>query len=387
MPRFLLACALASAAAADPVVVHSLPAVETLREAGRLHGQRAREGIFAFQRTAEIARLLNFTRTPAGLAALEPLRRRALEAVPLLGEELAGVAEGAGAALDDVWAVNLISELEALQPEGFLGRRLSFQGDGHCSDVMGRDEKGEVWHGHTEDWSMDFKPLLYIVVYNALPGASFRPFGGLVYPGQAPGFAPSFTPALWSTSNSLFPKGVNASGTATIAVARAALEEAGDDAAAFAGRYNITGQSYGMNMQVVANAPGGAFAAVVESAGFANKVYFKTVGENHTHFNNYKFLDVEALVQESSVHRQAAADRHAAPRSKEDILQILGDTSDPQLPIYRHNHTMFAMVFHSGTGRFWVWHGSNPKDAEPDLTSSLSELFVASAGGPVPVFY
>lgn len=224
---------------------------------------------------------------------------------------------------------------------------------------------------------MDFKPLCYFVAYNTGPGASFAPVGGLVYPGQAPGFAVAFTPYVWSTSNSLFPSGVNASGTSVVATARAAL--AHTSAEEVAQGYQHVGQAYGMNTQVVANSPGHAYAASIESAGAANEVHLHVAEDNMTHFNNYKYLsDVSAYVQPSSTHRQAAADRHSAPSSKHDVLAILGDTSDAELPIYRAGHTMFATLFHSGTGRFWVWHGSNPKESEPAWTSTLSDVFEAS---------
>jgi len=355
--------------AADPVTVYNLPPVPSLFEAGRLHGQHAKQQITAFQETAEIGKLLNFTHSDTGRIALEKLRNASIEATPWLEVELAGIAEGSGANLDDIWAVNLVSELEQLALP---------QGD-HCSDIMGRDDAtGEVWHGHTEDWSMDFKPLCYFVVYNTDAEASFRPIGGLVYPGQAPGFAVTFTPSLWSTSNSLFPWGINVTGKGVVAVARAALEHA--DPEEVARRYNCTGQAYGMNTQVVANAPGRAFAADIESAGAANSVRLEALDKNLTHFNNYKYQpDVKVKFDSSSAHRQAAADKHPAPGSRADVLSILGDTSDKEWPIYIVNHTMFATVFHSGTGRFWVWHGSNPNESEPSWTSTLAEVFKSSS--------
>lgn len=354
---------------ADPVIVYNLPPVLSLSDAGRLHGQYAAQQISAFFATPEVEKLLNFTHLEDGRAALWRLRDASTTASPSLAEELAGIAEGAGVDLDDIWAVNLISELE------FLERT---HGD-HCSDVLARDDAShEVWHGHTEDWSLDFRPLVYFVVYNAEPGADFRPVGGLVYPGQAPGFAVAFTPTVWSTSNSLFPAGINESGLPIVAVARWALEA--EDAREVAQRFDRAGQAFGMNTQVVSHEAGHAFAAYVESAGAANQACTIEMGSNMTHFNAYKCLKVDAKVSASSEHRQAAADRFAAPRSPADVVAILGDTSDKDYPIYRANHTMVATLFHSSSGRFWAWHGSNPATNEPDWTSTLEEVFQPSFG-------
>lgn len=357
---------LAACSRGEPVTAHVLPALDDLSQAGHLHGQLAAERIHAFFQTAEISKLLNFTRSQAGSAVLDDLRSRALEHTPFLGEEISGIAAGAGVAVDDIWAVNMISELEAAN---------SVYGS-HCSDVLGRSPGGDVWAAHTEDWSMDFKPLMYFVVYNSAPGASFRPVGGLVYPGQVPGFAVAFTPSVWTTSNSLFPTGMDRKGLTVVSVARHALEA--EDAEEVARRYLVPGQALGMNTQVVAARAGSVFAADVETAGAANVSRLTAIEANATHFNNYKHLSVPSFVQESSSHRQAAADLHAPPLSRADVLAILGDTSDTELPIYREGHTMFATVFHSEDGRFEVWHGSNPSLTEPAWVSTLAEVFQAS---------
>jgi len=352
---------------AEPVTVHILPALIDLNQVGRLHGQLAADQIHAYFQTREISKLHNFTRSEAGSVVLDGLRTRALEYTPYLEEEIAGIAEGAGVSVDDVWAVNMISELEAAN---------SVYGS-HCSDVIGRSPDGDVWSAHTEDWSMDFSPLCYFVVYNAAPGASFRPVGGLVYPGQVPGFAVAFTPTVWSTSNSLFPVGMDRTGLSVVSVARRALEA--ESAEEVADRYLVSGQALGMNTQVFSARKGVAFAADIESAGAANASCLTPIEGNATHFNAYKHLDVPASASASCAHRQAAADRHAPPKSRADVLAILGDTTDAELPVYRENNTMFAVLFHSEDGRFEVWHRNNPSMTEPDWVSTLSEVFQASA--------
>lgn len=358
------------------MTVYNLPPVTEIWEAGRLHGQHATKQIEAFFATKEISALLNFTHSASGKTLLEKLRDTAIEASPWLGREIAGIAEGSGANLNDIWAVNLISELEWVE---------QVRGD-HCSDVFARQEPGgAIWHGHNEDWSSSFRPLVYFVIYNTAPGAPFRPVGGQVYPGQAPGFAVTFTQNVWLTSNSLFPVGINRTGLCVVAAVREALECA--DAAAVARNLTRPGQAYGMNTNLVdsfsAGAVHAAYAASVEVAGAANKAHIEVASQNMTHFNNYKYLDVPYKINNSSTHRQAAADRHSSPTSAEDIISILSDTSDPDLPIYRANHTMFTVLFHSQGGHFKVWHASKPNSAKPDWETSLDEVFSASATGNI----
>ena len=80
----------------------------------------------------------------------------------------------------------------------------------------------------------------------------------------------------------------------------------------------------------------------------------------------------------SSFDRQAAADAHKAPKSRADVLAILGDTSDPEYPIY-NAHTMFTVLFNSITGNVQLWTGRNPSEGEPDFESRLEDLVYGGA--------
>ncbi|CAE8643116.1 unnamed protein product [Polarella glacialis] len=108
-----------------------------------------------------------------------------------------------------------------------------------------------------------------------------------------------------------------------------------------------------------------------------------------THFNLYKHLNSSeegGNWSDSSVHRQAAADRHQLPASRGDILQILGDVTDSVLPIYR-SKTMVTVFFSSSDGSFQAWHGSNPATSPPLWQSSVASLFESStlSGGRIVV--
>ena len=379
LPSAYVACAFTA------MHVHILEPVHDLHTAGYLHGQRAVSEILDFMRTDEVASLLNFTRTPAGKRILHSLRAATTESVPWLAEEIAGISEGAGLTdyhLDDFWAVNLISELEAAMQQSAVPAR---RGD-HCSDVMvrrGSDAgalNGSVLLGHNEDWSAAFRPLMYWVVYNAAPGAQFAPLGGLVYPGQAPGFAVTFTPSVWTTQNSLFPHGLNTSGVCVVGAVRAALKAA-DSAAAVAEGISKPGQAYGMSVQVVGpHVHGTTFAANVEVAGAVGRAAVAVLGCNLTHFNGYKHLPgVQFTESDSSKHRQAAVDGYPVPRCKGDVVERIGDSSDAEFPVYRPQNTMISTLFDSSDGSFAVWYDMNPRDATtPSWLSTLKEVFALS---------
>lgn len=350
-----------------------LPPVHTLPEAGRLHGESASGRIQRFLQTQEISAVVRAVVPGGALRALfTSLRSRAVAHSPGIGEEIAAIAEGARVEADHVWAVNLVSELQHAQRN---------RGRGHCSDVFAHDGSGRILHGHNEDWSAEFTPLMYFVVYNAAPGASFRPVGGLVYPGQVPGFAVAFNERVWTSQNSLYPQAMRDSGVPVIAVSRNALQ--GVSLEECIQRFSVFGQALGMNVNIVAPAvtgpaPGHGQSqdADVEVAGAADRVCTLRVAGNYTHFNVYKCLSVaeEAWYQASSLRRQAAADRFHAPSTAGDVLAILGDTADAEEPVYR-NTTMVSILFDSDSTMFQVWLGSNPALTPPAWESSLQAIF------------
>lgn len=298
---------------AKVVQVYNLPPVSSNHEAGYLHGQKAKSRIRAFLSTTEISRVINFTNTAHGMDVLSALKKHAALFSPWLEKEVAGIAQGAETSVNNIWAVNLLSELEAVMPSGQVLVSELEKSDGHCSDVFARSGNGEVWHGHNEDWSLEFRPLLYVVVYNSLDAKTFPPVGGLVYPGQTPGFAITFTPTLWTTQNSLFPKGLNSNGKCVVATMREALVAAGNsrNIDPLTRRLAAPGQAYGMSINGVARKGRGAHARKfpmphqlatafnVEVAGALNRSRVTTLaslGSNMTHFNNYKFMhDIPVL--------------------------------------------------------------------------------------------
>ena len=235
-----------SASTSTSCLVHHLPATSDLRNAGRFHGTAAARAIHAFLSTKEIASLIAFA-GDGGKAILNNLRAASMKCTPWLEAEIEGIAEGAGVEVLAIWCVTLLSELQHAQlAAGSSAKKWT---PGHCSDVMSRCADGGVLLGHNEDWTPEWANLMYWVVYHPAEGASFDPIGGLVYPGQPPGFAVTFSSTVWTSQNGLFPRAQCTSGVCIIAVVRRALREA--SAASVAEQIRRAGQALGIDRKSV----------------------------------------------------------------------------------------------------------------------------------------
>merc|ERR1712151_1034360 len=141
----------------------------------------AAERIKGWLQSAEMANMTAFTQG-AGQAAFKELIQTSSSYYPQYAEEIRGIADGAGLPLHSIWALNLISELEAL---------MGVPRKGHCSDMYAVSN-GSFCHGHNEDWEGDIKLFVYFVKYRAAQDADFESCAGLVYPGSIVGWAPTW---------------------------------------------------------------------------------------------------------------------------------------------------------------------------------------------------
>lgn len=357
---------------------YRLPAASDLRTAGQLHGAAAAEQILAFLHTKEIASLVAFASSDSGSVALDKLRSASLECAPWLAAEIEGIADGAGVDVVAIWCVTLLSELQHAQLAA--GSSAKKWRPGHCSDVISRCADRTVLLGHNEDWTPEWASLMYWVVYRPANGASFDPIGGLVYPGQPPGFAVTFTPTVWSSQNGLFPRAQAAHGYGIVAVVRQALREA--RAESVAELISRAGQALGMSVNVVqiGGAGDAAFAANVEVAGSANRSSVNRLAEAELaqlcHFNRYRYLEVEETLSpwllETCARHQQVAEQTAPCCSRTDVASFLQGCREPT--------TMCAMVFRSGDGMLEVWQSESASFRDPpDWATSISELLAGSA--------
>ncbi|KAI8488227.1 hypothetical protein Bbelb_340760 [Branchiostoma belcheri] len=95
---------------------------------------------------------------------------------------------------------------------------------------------------------------------------------------------------------------------------------------------------------------------------------------SYNHYNIYEHLSVpEWPLSPSSHHRKARAVEMAAPRTKQDVLAVLGDTKDPEYPIFRSGtgkdkgYTLSTAVFDLQEGVLEVYIGNPTVVTEPAL--------------------
>jgi hypothetical protein len=230
----------------------------------------------------------------------------------------------------------------------------------HCSDFMGAGD-GFLWHGHNEDWSEEVRPFMYLLAYQALDEskANFHSCGGLVYPGMLPGTAVTFNQhGIMYSQNALSPTIMRVDGLATNFVNRRACEET-----TLAGVMEVItwpNQTMGYSLNVM---------SVREQLGVNIEVWMDRAAvtpakRNLSHFNAYKHLDAPQNPGPSSARRQTRADEMPATLEGEDIISALGDTLDPDYPIYRPI-TLATALLNGITGDLHIWAGTNPSLSEP----------------------
>ncbi|WIA08761.1 hypothetical protein OEZ85_008184 [Tetradesmus obliquus] len=104
--------------------------------------------------------------------------------------------------------------------------------------------------------------------------------------------------------------------------------------------------------------------------GGASSVLEVRRGSFYFHANMFKHLVLRQRIDASSFHREARALQLQAPRDAAELLGMLGDTADPEYPIYRHGNstadaavvTLCTALFDLEAGTMRVWTG-NPGDA------------------------
>jgi hypothetical protein len=369
----------------------------TLYDAGFQQGRLASDRIRGWLSSREMTDLVNYTMADGiGRAALTQLVRDNTAVFPELVDELRGVAAGAGVPMQTVWVATLMTELEALQPQGQWR-------DGHCSDIFARGRPGSgLVHGHNEDWPGPVHDYFYFAAYRPAPGTTAVPrCAGLVYPGGLVAYAPAWNGhGLYQTVNTLFPTAVSGRGLGSAFVQRRALCGGGESAVRSASSRRralwIAGADIRSLEGVVASLGIGAWASGasvnlvdlnakravnVEVHGADLSVYEVGLGvlpnptgrsalsppapaakssslpANYSHFNKYKHLHPHGTLdpaRPSTAHRQARVDALPAPRTAADVRTRLSDTADREYPVFRRM-TLASLVLQVDEKELSVW--------------------------------
>lgn len=292
--------------------MRAIIACGTGREIGRALGEEARravrERVFESQAYADLRRWRGSER----LAAITAASRGAC---PAYLEEIAGIAEGVGAPLDDIFLWNCRGDLPppGVEPEG-------------CTSVMTPPDRGcPGIVAHNEDGGANLAGSGFMARIEPEAGPGFDTF---CYPGMLPGHSFAMNDAgLVQTVNNISPYDLT-TGMARHVVCRAilacrSLEEAlvwlrrGDRASGF--HHNLGSAAEGQLISVEAPASGCAARPVTAPRAHANHLIFS------------EFAELPQTVSPSTAARQARAE--ALLPAADDPLAILFDRADEALPV------------------------------------------------------
>jgi len=271
---------------------------------------------------------------------------------PAYLDELEGMGDGSGIYFNDLLLENFAGDLANI-----VSPNLS---DSHCSDVLSIQKK-QFSHGHNED--ADFFWMNNTFMLETENWIAYS------YAAQLSGCAFGWTKNGLSISvNSLFPSLTNLNGMGSYFIARDLLNSTDLEDAIFRGtRYSpMSGISINLgsiNTMEIVN---------IEIAPFQNASVTRSKKGVLPHFNQYIYLNVSQLPDQSSVHRMERYET-LKPKTYKEIINFLGDTTDSQYPVYRTGNadqtwTLATMVIDFRT--VFVFDG-NPKTSIPVFTFSL----------------
>jgi len=246
-------------------------------------------------------------------------------------QELQGWAAGANVSFEALMLMNMGDEISTalgMSPKEHRGGKA-------CTDIM---LNGPYVMAHNEDAGPSVKPLAFLIQVQLMwlqNTTQVSRFTAYTYPGFLSGMAWGFNDYIAYACNAVFPIAVSLPGLVRYFINRDILASTSAEDAL--NRLTIQNISLGfsVNIGAIPNSNQGPAMYNVEIAQNQTNILTVIPGNYSEHFNMYRRLKVPQYTDNSSVHREARANQMGPPTDMYDILQILGDTQDPQYPIFR----------------------------------------------------
>lgn len=148
------------------------------REIGYQIGRVFKKNIEAVinRRSEWHSNLISILRSDEGRKLSDKLLELSQKHFPNVVEEIKGIADGAGIHFDQLWAINIKSELGAVQQE-----------PPGCSSIFVKDDD-TMWLFHNEDGHTAYQDIMFTIKASPPSGVSYI---ALVYPGTITGNGPS----------------------------------------------------------------------------------------------------------------------------------------------------------------------------------------------------
>ncbi|CAH1233461.1 Hypp749 [Branchiostoma lanceolatum] len=298
------------------------------------------------------------------------------------------MSEGSGLPFEHLFLMHCQPEFGLMFPEE---GKVEAVAEG-CTTVFLNAKNGPRILAHNEDGDSLIKDLGYVVVASIdpyeLPNGEVIPaegFTAFCYPGLLAGNAYGFNQhGLCSTGNFQLAKCVERDKIPQRFLCRALLSAATVEQAVDMLRTDRVGMASGYSYNVVSTkdrtnnmysievAPAEGEARNMVSVHVIEPGDGQTDGR-YNHYNLYDHLDTPHWRDPSSDHRKDRAAVVGPLSTKEDVLKFMGDTEDPEYPVYRSQTgndvfmTTTTGVFDLEAGVLEVFTGNPAKGEEPDV--------------------
>ncbi|XP_019644125.1 PREDICTED: uncharacterized protein LOC109485133 [Branchiostoma belcheri] len=321
--------------------------------------------------------LTPFYQSDKGKAIVDGYLKVANESFPQYISELTGISDGANVPFIQAFLLTVRHEILLMQRKRDVSS---------CTDVF-MDIANQRVLAHNEDSDPLVKDHAYLIhaqisphkLPNGTQIGDWEYFTAYTYPGHLPGCAFGHNlNGMVFTVNAVFPKNVQPNKQVRYMLNRAMLA--------------ATDPSHALDIVTNKNGPGVAsgFSVNIGYASDFSKLYNIEVApttpstpqysqtvldvqglQHYFHFNMYDKLNgtVPQYEDPSTEHRKARAAQMGSPYDLRNIVDILGDTEDPDYPIYRSPNnkdgaeTVATAIYDFSQGHFTVYLG-NPKDKE-----------------------
>lgn len=320
-------------------------------------------------------KLLPYNKTQDGATLYEKYLHTAESTYPQYVEEIQGMADGAKIGFDELFLWNMQFEYEMLLRPSTQSLPLP---PAACSDLYLLEGASQALMGHNEDGGKEDIVTGYMVNASLSSGDRFLAY---CYAGQLCGkaFGYNFATRTVITSNALFPRVINTSAIGRNFLNRALLSLPYSEIVKTVKQKDLfcsSGFSVNVGWKDTQNSGGFAVSNFELSLEGAVETQYKS-GYDY-HFNMYLHSpQVSQYEDPSSEHRLARIKELPQAKNMTDILSYLGDTKDPQYPIYRTATppdgaaTVATALFDLKSAKFYVFRG-NPSSTPPVLTVPLN---------------
>ncbi len=321
-------------------------------------------------------RFLPFHNSPEGQALYRQLLTLHEHHYPDSVDELRGYAQGAEVCFEDLFLINLRGEYR-----GYAAvTDIPDVGECSTSSLLNADY---ALFGHNEDGAEFYHDRSYMIHVQP-QGAT--PFLALCYPGFLPSNAfGANRSGLCYSINNVRPNHVR-QGLGRHFLARSLLQAHSiEDALAC---LKIEPRAAGFNF-TIASIPERRIINVEVSP---EQIHIHEISERYFHANHYCHLNLDQQCEPSSVSRQNRGNELLAqgtPANQAEVLEVLRDQSDQQLPIWRQGRdpdpavTLLSAVFDLDSKCLSVYPG--PLDVSGYPQQSTIDLSLAPANFGMPL--